>query len=206
MVANRLKVDAEPRALSSQQVIEIEKHAEATPETGDQLLALTLERLRDIQHYVRDDPFTIRTLLQKADSEADFQRWVAHELELRACGRYKVVREAHVVDETEPDILLIAPMGATVAIEMKLIDKKHNSLSKLEQGLSTQLVGQYLRHDSCRHGIYVLIRQRKDQWRTRSGLQLNFAQLVTRLSQQAARIEMASTAGIKVKVLATFQA
>lgn len=206
MVANRLKVDAEPRALSSQQVIEIEKYAEATPETGDQLLALTLERLRDIQHYVRDDPFTIRTLLQKADSESDFQRWLAHELELRARDRYLVVREPHSVDEKEPDILLATKNGAAkVAIEMKLVDKEHNSLRKLESGLSKQLVGQYLRHDSCRHGIYVLVRQNKNQWRTRSGLQLNFEQLVTRLSQKAARIEMSSTEGIEVKVLATLQ-
>lgn len=107
------------------------------------------------------------------------------------------IRALHVANDGRATMQFLNALLA----EMKLTDKGW-TVPELEAGLSKQLVGQYLRHDSCRHGIYVLIRQRKKAW-TVAGRRLSFEQLITRLSEQAERIEQNSTRGVRVKVLPT---
>ena len=177
-----------------------------TPVTGKQLLQLVMDRLADIQHELHNGAFSNINLLQRAKSEDDFQVWLAGELNLRSHGRFQVVREPQVADRTKPDILVTSSHagGKQVAIEMKLVDKPW-TVSQLEDGLSKQLVGQYLRHESCCHGIYILVRQSKPRWKT-DGIEITFEKLLERLAGQAAQLTQRMSIDGEVVVLQPFNA
>ena len=117
-----------------------------------------------------------------------------------------MVREPQVADKKKPDILVTSsdPGGKQVAIEMKLVDKSW-TVSQLEDGLSKQLVGQYLRHESCCHGIYILVRQSKPRWKT-DGIEITFEKLLERLAGQAAQLTQRMSIDGEVVVLQSFNA
>ena len=96
------------------------------------------------------------------------------------------------------------PGGKQVAIEMKLVDKSW-TVSQLEDGLAKQLVGQYLRHESCCHGIYILVRQSKPRWKT-DGIEITFEKLLERLAGQAAQLTQRMSIDGEVVVLQPFNA
>lgn len=181
MKRRRIELDSEPTALTSTQVLEMEAHGEATPHTGSQLLSLVLKRLHDIEYDLRHGDFSCAGVLRNAKTEADFQSWLAHELQLRANHRYSVKRETQVIDSNRPDIeVTAATSNVSVAIEMKLADK-WPTIDKLSDGLTHQLVGKYLRESTRKHGVYVLVRVHKKYWRTRSGEKLSFHSVLARL-------------------------
>jgi len=201
MIELRIAEDAEPTPWTATQLIEIETYSEATPTTGKQLLQLVMDRLADIQHELRDGPHSNIGLLQRAQSEEEFQIWLTSELNKSSSGRFSAVREPEVASKKKPDILVTSShaSAAQVAIEMKLVDKKW-TVKQLEDGLASQLVGQYLQHESCCHGIYVLVRQRKTQWPV-DGRRVTFDSLLKRLASQAARLNECMSNGGEVVVL-----
>lgn len=201
MIEERISEDAEPTPLTATQVIEIEKCCEMTPITGKQLLQLVMDRLADIQHELADGPFSNIRLLQRAQSEEEFQIWLTSELNKSSNGRFKAVREPEVANKKKPDILVTSahPSAAQIAIEMKLVDKRW-TVKQLEDGLAVQLVGQYLQHESCCHGIYVLVRQRRTQWPV-DGKRVTFDGLLKRLASQAGQLNERMSNGGEVVVL-----
>ena len=206
MTERRITEDAEPTPLTAAQLIEMENECEMTPVNGKQLLQLVMDRLADIQHELHHGAFSNINLLQRAESEDEFQVWLAGELNKLSNGRFKAVREPQVADKKKPDILVTSshPGGKQLAIEMKLVDKSW-TVSQLEDGLAKQLVGQYLRHESCCHGIYVLVRQRKPHWKI-DGIEITFEMLLERLAGQAARLTQCMSIDGEVVVLQPFNA
>ena len=204
MIEQRITEDAEPTPLTPAQIIEIETCCEMTPATGKQLLQLVMDRLADIQHELLHGAFSNIELLRLASSEAHFQIWLTSELNKLANGRFTAVREPEVAEKKKPDIQVTTahPSGKQVAIEMKLVDKSW-TVSRLEKGLSHQLVGQYLKHESCCHGIYVLVRQRKKRWKT-GGIEMTFERLLERLASQAAQLTQRMSTNGEVVVLQPF--
>lgn len=183
MKRERIEVDSEPTALTVTQVLEVEAHGEATPRTGYQLLNLVVKRLHDIEHDLRHGDFSCAGVLRNAKSEADFQSWLAHELRLRANHRYSVKRETQVVDNKRPDIeICTTSSDVAVAIEMKLADN-WVKFDALAAGLTDQLIGKYLRDSARKHGIYILVRLRKEFWRAANGEKLSFRHVLGRLKE-----------------------
>jgi hypothetical protein len=70
-----------------------------------------------------------------------------------------VEREPHVADEKEPDVRLRAKVTDTsVAVEIKVPESW--TVEQLEDALSDQLCGRYLRARDARHGILLLVHQK----------------------------------------------
>jgi len=108
-------------------------------------------------------------------------------------GSYSIVREDEVADLKKPDIRLTTNHGAhRAAIEIKIADNDWSgSVRDLERALETQLVGQYLRHESTRAGCLLLTYSgRKTYWQNPdSGAHLDFESLCDRLRDHARSIE-----------------
>ena len=105
-------------------------------------------------------------------------------------------REAHVVDEKEPDVRFREVSDASVAMEIKVVDDW--TRKDLETALTDQLCGRYLRAKDARHGILLLVYQkaRPIGWQSReAGVFLNFDEVAEHLRLLAAGIAGAETDG-----------
>src|SRR4051794_10062305 len=115
-----------------------------------------MDRLDDLAHNLANDDFTDRRTLLTIEDEIEMQRTPALRLRYAEKGAYTVSREEEVADLKKTDIRLVARRGEQRAvIEVKIADRRW-SLSELEDALRVQLVGQYLRHDSCRAGCLLV--------------------------------------------------
>jgi hypothetical protein len=161
-----------------------EQH-ERTPETAGNLLQIARGRIDDIRRDIEGSDFSIRSLFRKDTDETEMQRWLAHELRLRALRKYTVEREPEVFNGKKPDIRLHhQAIAGPVVIELKIACKW--TYAQLEDALLHQLVGQYLRDARSRHGILMLAYVgRKKSWRLEDGKALTFQQLVKRLEAHA---------------------
>jgi hypothetical protein len=93
-----------------------------------------------------------------------------------------------VFEEKEPDIRLRGAAGSSLAIEVK-IPEKNWTVADLDNALTEQLCGKYLRAGGARHGILLLVHQKAKRWRE-PGTQkmLTFDAVVERLEALAAKI------------------
>ena len=75
-----------------------------------------------------------------------------------------MVREDEVADAKRPDIRFgtVGGRDARVAVEVKIADNW--TLTELGQALRKQLVGQYLRHESCAAGCLLLSYRGRKKW------------------------------------------
>ena len=98
------------------------------------------------------------------EEETELQRTLSWRLNERANGAYRVVREDEVADAKRPDIRLgtVGGPDARVVMEVKIADKW--TLTELAEALRKQLVGQYLRHESCAAGCLLLTCRGKKKW------------------------------------------
>jgi hypothetical protein len=130
--------------------------------------------------------------------------------EIHTCERkakrkkaYRVGREGEVVDKKKPDIRILATAGdGIVSIEVKIAEAW--TLSQLEDALSNQLVGQYLRARGAKYGILLLVQQKRPSklWGREVNLQLSFTQVVSHLSELASEIEREATDDLGLAVVA----
>lgn len=186
LARQRAATDAEFDAFAPEDVIALESRYEAPPHDRDGLFSVMRDRLDDLAYDLAHGDFTNRQTLQSITQEAEMQRTLAGHLDTRANGAYQVTREEEVVDQTRPDIRLLAVRGdQKAAVEVKIADNW--SLTQLEQALRNQLVGQYLRDTNCKAGCLLLTYHgRKSYWEhpdTRE--HLGFSELVTFLEDKA---------------------
>lgn len=183
--------DAEPPSFSIDELRALESRLEAPPRDKDSLFDLMMSRLDDLQHDIAHHDFTDRRILQGINEEADMQRTLARRILDASRGSYSIVREDEVADLKKPDIRLTTNDGAhRAAIEIKIADNDW-SVRDLERALETQLVGQYLRHESTRAGCLLLTYSgRKTYWQDpHSGARLDFESLCDSLRDRARSIE-----------------
>jgi hypothetical protein len=123
---------------------------------------------------------------KRLPKEEDVQKWLAWEME-RAGGRaYSLEREPHVVDEKEPDIRLQSKVtDASLPLEIKVAESW--SLKQLEDALTIQLAGRYLRQRDHRRGVLILVHKeaRAEGWKDENEVMLSFQQLAERLRNLA---------------------
>ena len=182
----RAALDAEFGAWKPEDIVELENKLEAPPIDRDSLFTVMMDRLNDLAYDLAHHDFSDRRTLACISEEADMQLTLAWRLEERANGNYGVTREEQVVDAKRTDIRLFTTTGGHKAvIEVKMADKW--SLSQLRAALHNQLVGQYMRHTSCRAGCLLLVHNgRKQYWM--NGGRLKFSEIVEALEEEAKAI------------------
>ena len=198
----RAATDAEGPPLSPMDVVELQARFEAPPQDRDGLFIVMVDRLEDLAEEVAHDDFSDRRTLQRIEEESEMQRTLARRLRDASKGAYIVSREEEVADLKKTDIRLSATRGGQkAAIEVKIADKW--SFLELERALRTQLIGQYLRHDTCRAGCLLLTYHgRKTNWRIEGGRGLSFAQLMEQLRSLAHMLQSENEHRVRLAVCA----
>ena len=182
----RAALDAEFEAWKPEGIVVLENQLEAPPRDRDSLFTVMMDRLDDLAHDLAHHDFSDRNTLASIDSEAEMQRTLALRLRDRAKRAYDVTREEEVADAKRTDIRLSTVAGGhKAAIEVKMADKW--SLSQLKAALHDQLVGQYMRHISCRAGCLLLVHSDPKRYWV-SGGRLNFSEIVENLKEEAKAI------------------
>jgi len=192
----RAAEDAEHTAWPADEPLRFEQKFEKPPATGPELQFVALQRLEDMQHALIHDDFKQSTTLSALPDEPAVQNWVADRLKQVQGTAYSISREEHVADEKEPDLRFRAKASdAKVATEIKVAESW--TLQQLEDALTNQLCGQYLRAQDGRYGILLLVHQkpRPKGWELPDGTYLSFDAVVQRLRDLAARIRSKSPTG-----------
>jgi len=91
--------------------------------------------LADIQHSLNHADAASRELAQRAENEAQVQKWLAEQLEWRCRNLFSVHREVEVADDKEPDIVVASTTPRLeVAIE---VQARRQGLDPHESGIRT---------------------------------------------------------------------
>jgi hypothetical protein len=139
-----------------------------------------------MQYALHHDDFAPGGELKKLRPETAVQIWVADRLRLKQGRAYSVEREPQVVEGKMPDIRLRArSTDASLPVEIKVAESW--SLPELEEALTVQLGGRYLRAQDAHHAVLLLVHQkaRRLGWRNAEGRMLTFRQVITHLRKIA---------------------
>jgi hypothetical protein len=203
MARERASIDSEDEPWRASDAKDVEVHAERSPYTSRSLMALAMERLRDLQYDLIHHDNQPGRALQRLETETLVQNYVARELESVRRSSYRVVRESSVADEKEPDIRLLSMAGEGVAaIELKVAESW--TLTDLETALEHQLCAQYLRARGAKHGVLLLVHQnaRELGWGKEVGKRLSFPRLLSHLQRLARKIGGQGPDDLDVQVVA----
>lgn len=187
--SNRAATDTEERKFSIDEVKRSFIAKEFIPNDRDSLYEAVLNKLNEVEHYLRNDDYSNIEDWRNASEEKPIQRLLADRLNERRSQLFSIERETEVFDKKEPDIRITAPdTDVKAVVEIKHGDKGW-SLADLEETLEIQIVGQYLRSDSCRAGVlFVTYHGEKHYWEF-DGKRKSFADLITRLQCKAKELE-----------------
>jgi hypothetical protein len=169
------------------------------PRSDYQLFRRINRLLNDIRdHIERSDNAANRLQVRDGDLEKVFRGFIAQELRDRSLSWFVVTQESEVDLEQRPDISVERQGLNHVPIEVKLANLSHWTLPKLLERLENQLIGQYLRPSTIRHGIYVLGNtDPKRRWKDPiTNEKLNFEQLVQRIQARAAELQAEMREGV----------
>lgn len=175
-----------------------EKHLIA-PRSDYTLYRLICRHLKDIQaDFERPEIPGARKRLRKEDLEDSLRNLLHDELKQRASDWYSVTAESEIDLAQRPD-LTVSRLGLnSLPIEVKLANLKHWPLHKLLERLENQLVGQYLRAEGVRYGVYVLGNTDPNRhWEEiGSAVKIDFQTLVARIAERAKALENEHRPGI----------
>lgn len=184
--------DAERQPWEPADIRSFASEYETDPKTAQNLFAIVLNRLSDIQHDVERSDNSLREEVAESVDEYVLRRWLARKLNERSRERYTVPQEEEIDQKQRPDLRVENPKTHPVSIEVKWADNW--TLQELLERLESQLVGQYLRAHHSRHGIYLLASDgRKRHWQDGDGKRITFEEVSTRLTAKAAEIEAENT-------------
>jgi hypothetical protein len=190
LARERAEQDSETAPWPPGEAAVFETTFQLVPQTPLDLQRLLFDSLDDWQHELLNRDFAQGGTLALLPLEKDVQNWVADRLRNEQGRSYSIEREPHVVEEKEPDIRARSPAtDASVPIEIKVAEAW--TLRDLEDALTKQLCGRYLRAREGKHGILLLVhqKQRSRGWlNPRTGKTLTFKQAVSHLRVMAARI------------------
>lgn len=130
------------------------------------------------------------------------QRTLALRMEANANGAHVVTREDEVADRKRTDIRLSAVNGSHKAvIEVKIADNRW-SLAGLERALRNQLVGQYLRHTTCKAGCLMLTcHGRRQYWvHPETRKRIGFSDAVAYLNDKGRILENEALRDVRIAV------
>jgi hypothetical protein len=184
----------------------LELEFDLAPRTPSDLRSLAVARIAEMEHDLLNADYSQAPVFKSLRPEREVQKWVANELRNRRGRAYTLEREPHVVDEKEPDIRLQATAtAAKLPIEIKVSESW--TLKELEEALTGQLCGKYMRERGDTHGILLLVHQeaRPKGWDDGTGKFLDFNELVGHLQRLADSIAR-SQPGAPQSAIATIDA
>lgn len=187
LLDERTVSDADYVAWEPAAIREFARVHETDPRTDAELFQIVLNRLTDIKNDVERSDNSLREEVQHGADEYVLRRWFARKLEERSKQRYTIPQEEEIDQEGRPDLRAQNPKTAPVSIELKWADNW--TLPRLLERLENQLVGQYLRAERSRYGIYVLGTDgRKGHWESSEG-NLTFDQVIKRIISRAEELK-----------------
>jgi hypothetical protein len=137
-------------------LIEFEHSLTITPATHRQLFELVVCQLDDLKawlEYGNDSPYQT---WQRAESENEMRKNIAGWLNHGHHLQYTIAQEAEIANAQRPDFWVQCPnVCSPVPIELKLLENWTGP--ELCERLRNQLVGDYLREESARFGIMLLV-------------------------------------------------
>ncbi|MDR0770223.1 MAG: hypothetical protein LBE75_03375 [Burkholderiales bacterium] len=201
LARERAAQDSEFEAMSHAAFQQWEHEYEVAPRNRDELFAVMMNRLKDIEHDIRHDDFNDRHVLAAIHAETELQPLLARKLRDVARNHYQVTREDEVANQKKTDIRLLGHACSDRAvIEIKIADNDH-SLTSLKAALENQLVDQYLRHFSCKAGcLLITYAGGKEFIDPDTSKSLPFEALIERLQVHARQLETQSRGDIKLAV------
>jgi hypothetical protein len=177
---------AEPAPWKTGDVLEFARTGTSVPRTDRELFDLALLRLDDVRFNLEQGDASIAALLTRAKDETEVRVYFTDELRKAANGLYSIVPEEEMADKKRPDLKFHAmTVESTVPAELKIADNW--SLADLKGQIHNQLVGQYLRAEKTRYGMFLLLCNGKSSWRDPSAGQRvsSFDELCRLLQQEA---------------------
>jgi len=194
--------EAEAIAMSESQVVALNHHGESPPMTREDMFALLVDRLDDIDDLLlRDD--SPRAAWAAITDEKVMRREIARELRNASNHAYKVDQEGVTADEKETDIRLRAVSSDQQAvIELKLGDNR--SGRDLRDTIKDQLVTKYMAPESCRSGCLLVTVNHSRKWdHPDSGESLDIVGLEVMLQTEALKVadEMGGILQITARVI-----
>lgn len=178
------------------------KEHRSEPRSDYQLYRLIVRLLRDIKDYVeRSENAANRLWVREGDKEENLRGGLLDKLSERSLDWFTVVQEKEVDLRQQPDLSVERSGLNSLPIEVKIAERW--TINELLEGLEDQLVGQYLRPENIRHGIYVVGKAAaKHRWKMPdSGQLIHFEQLVSLLQDRAKELQFdkrAEVDGIEV--------
>ena len=201
LARQRAAADAEFEPFDPAVVVVLERSLEAPARDSDELFAVMMDRLADLDHELRHGDFSDRNTVRSITEELEMQRTLAWRLREKANGVYKVAREEEVADRKKTDIRFLSFHDEKKAVaEVKISDNW--SLAQLEEALRDQLLGQYLRHVDCKAGCLLLTYHgRKNYWRhPEFRNEMAFPEVVAFLGEKAKSIETETSHDVSLSV------
>lgn len=202
LARQRAAADGEADGFDAEAIADLESRNEAPPRDRDGLFRVMTDRLDDLAHDLTHCDFTDRRTLRRISDEIEMQRTLAWRIDAKAKGAFVVTREEEVADQKRTDIRVSAVRcDQKGVIEVKLADTRW-SLTDLEQTLRNQIVGQYLRHETCKAGCLLLTYdgQKKFWIHPVTRKRLNFTNMVTYLNEKARALEIDNLHRIRLAV------
>lgn len=201
LAQDRAEKDSESAPWMARDVKAFEADFDTVPRSPQDLQRVALARIEDLQHRLLHSDFGLGVQFKALEHEVDVQRWVAGELQTKQGRSYTLEREAHVADEKEPDIRL-SSKGSDARLPLEIKVAESWSFNQLEEALTVQLKGRYLRDRTARWGVLLLVHQHKraEGWEPKPGQSLSFEETVSRLQALAAEISAADSAGPQMQV------
>lgn len=184
-------------ALTETQVVAIDRTGEAPPITSDDMFALLMDRLDDIEELLlRDD--SPREAWAGIGLERVMRREITRVLRETSRNSYTVGQEEVTADEKETDIRLRATSSTQQAvIELKLGDNR--SGRDLRDTIQDQLVNRYMASETCRAGCLLVTVNSNKPWKhPDSGESLDVDGLQAMLTSEAERIVSAMSGQIRL--------
>ena len=187
--SNRAAADTEERKFSLDDVKRSFTAKEFIPNDRDSLYEAVLNKLNEVEHYLRNEDYSNIEDWRNASEEKPIQRLLADRLNERRNQLFSIERETEVYDKKEPDIRVTAPnTDVKAVIEIKHGDKTSWTLTTLEDTLENQIVGQYLCSDQCRAGVLFITYHRERRWEF-DGQKRSFSELIEKLKLKAKALE-----------------
>lgn len=136
------------------EVITFDRYGEAPPTTRDDMFAVLIDRLDDLDDLLLQD-ISPRAAWAAIRDEKVMRRQIALQLQYASNHVYTVDQEAVTADEKETDIRLrVALSGQQGTIELKIGESW--SGRELRDTIRSQLVTKYMAAESCRSGCLVV--------------------------------------------------
>jgi hypothetical protein len=183
---DRAALDSERAPWTFADVESFERDHLAIPRTPRDLRTLAMHRFADLQAELIESDYGQGATLASLPDELAVQNWFAHEFKRGRKNSFSIEREPRVADEKEPDLRLEAKgSDAKLPIEIKVAESW--SLKELEEALTVQLMGRYLRDPESKWGILLIAHQRPRPlgWKDEEGAFISIEQVVDRLSKRA---------------------